>query len=80
MAYLAVTDAQKAALQELNDASPWVKVVAVRGTQGGWLVDAPTDDAVFEPFAEWYAALTPTDDEPAPVVRPAPRTRPTPAQ
>jgi hypothetical protein len=83
MGWLTVTDGQRASLAAFNTGS--VRVSVVRGKQGGWLAcdDALTDAVPGGPlqrFAEWYAALTPTDDEPAPVVRPAPRTRPTPAQ
>jgi hypothetical protein len=69
MGWLAVTDEQRASLAAINTGS--VRVNVVRGTQGGWLA---CDDALAEAvpggslaqFAAWYAALTPSDDVPAP--------------
>lgn len=71
MAWLYVTDEQRAAVLALNETSDGVRVNMVRGTQGGWLA---CDDAlpeavpggVLEHFAEWYASLAPSDDVPAP--------------
>lgn len=71
MAWLSVSDEQRAAVLALNETSAGVRVNVIRGTQGGWLA---CDDAVpyaveggpLEQFAGWYASLTPTDDVPAP--------------
>ena len=81
MGWLSVTDEQRAAVQELNATSAGVRVNVIRGTQGGWLA---CDDALphavpggsLEHFADWYASLQPSDDTPAPRVRPTPRPRP----
>ena len=69
MGWLAVTDKQRASLAAFNTGS--VRVNLVRGTQGGWLAcDDALSDAVpggpLEQFAEWYAALSPSNDVPAP--------------
>lgn len=71
MAWLSVTDEQRAAVLALNETSPGVRVNVVRGTLGGWLAcDDALPEAVeggpLEHFAAWYSALTPTDDVPAP--------------
>ena len=68
MGWLAVIDEQRASLAALNTGS--VRVNVVRGTHGGWLAcDDALDEAVpggpLAQFAEWYAALTPSDDVPA---------------
>jgi hypothetical protein len=73
MGWLAVTDEQRASLSAFNTGS--VRVNVVRGTQGGWLAcDDALSDAVsggpLEQFADWYAALTPSDDAPAPPPKP----------
>lgn len=81
MGWLAVTGEQRAAVQALNEASAGVRVNVIRGTQGGWLA---CDDALpyaveggaLGHFAAWYAALTQSDDVPAPPLpRPAPKPR-----
>lgn len=86
MAWLSVSEEQRAAVLALNETSAGVRVNVVRGTQGGWLA---CDDALpyaapgeaLEHFAEWYASLSPSDDVPAPPPpRPAPRPRPAPSQ
>jgi hypothetical protein len=69
MAWLAVTDEQRTALQSINTDS--VRVNVIRGNAGGWLVNADAaPDAVpgglLEAFADWYAALVTSDDVPAP--------------
>ena len=71
MSWLSVTDQQRDAVTVLNTTSNGVRVNVVKGTEGGWLVNADAlADAVpgglLEQFAAWYASLTPTDDVPAP--------------
>lgn len=81
MAWLSVTDEQRAAVLELNKTAAGVRVNVVRGTLGGWLAcDDALPEAVeggaLEHFAAWYAALTPSDDVPAPPpTRPKPKPR-----
>lgn len=81
MGYLAVSEQQKALLDQLNDESPDIKVTVQKGVLGGWLTsDVPLPDAVeggyLQHFAEWYASLSPVDDLPAPWKKPTPRPRP----
>ena len=69
MSWLIVTDAQKANLQSINTGS--VRVNVIRSAQGHWIVcDDALPEAVaggpLEIFAEWYAALQPSSDTPAP--------------
>jgi len=73
MGWLEVTDEHRASLAAINTGS--VRVNVVRGTHGGWLAcDDALDEAVpggpLAQFAEWYAALTPSDDVPAPPPKP----------
>jgi len=75
MGWLAVTESQRGGLESLNAVSPEVRVNVVRGSQGGWLAnDSALSEAVaggyLQHFAAWYAALTPSDDVPAPPTRP----------
>lgn len=71
MAWLSVSEEQRAAVLALNETAIRVRVNVVRGTQGGWLAcdDAlpeAVEDGALGHFAAWYASLTPTDDVPAP--------------
>jgi hypothetical protein len=71
MAWLSVTTEQRDALSSLNAGSPSVRVNAIKGAAGGWIVsaDALTDAVPGGPlkhFATWYESLTPSDDVPAP--------------
>lgn len=76
MGWLAVTDKQRTALQFINTDS--VRVNVIRGSAGGWLVNADAvphavSGGLLEAFADWYAALVPSDDVPAPQPQRPPR-------
>jgi len=75
MGWLDVGTDAVAPLELLNADSPSVRINPVRGALGGLLVnDSALADAVpggpLEAFFEWYAALSPSNDVPAP---PSPR-------